>query len=273
MSGARVVPGHDRRGRPVVVKIAGHDLPGAAAAAARELAVYTRLAPSHRLPTPRLLAARVEEHRTVLVLSRHRPAPAAERWPAELWRALVDALVVVHQTDVPTGTGTWSWTPEPGLLLSGPDRAVVDRLWSEPDDQRCLAVVHEQLAELEAAAAGPDRVLSHGDCHPGNVLLDGDRLLLTDWQGARLGASCADLAFVLIRAVPSGAVVPRDELLARYAAGRGLAPAELGRAVTAAQLLTLTRQYPHFAGYLGAGGRARLRSALHRLTAEWRASR
>jgi hypothetical protein len=52
------------------------------------------------------------------------------------------------------------------------------------------------LREL-AALPGGDR-LTHGDYHPGNVLITGDRDVVIDWVGAARGASGADHARTLL---------------------------------------------------------------------------
>lgn len=267
-SGAHVVAGHDGHGSPVVVKIGWHDSVVAARAAARELAVYSRRDTSWPVPTPRLLDVRVDEHCTAMVLSWHPAAPAAQFWTTDLWQALVDTLVLLHEAGPPDDDASWAPSQAPGLRLDGPDRVVIDRLWRTPQDQRCLAIIEADLDALAGAAAGPDRVFSHGDGHTENVLVD-NGVLLVDWQSAGFASSCGDLAFALLRAVPSGAAPAAEPLGKRYAAARGLVASEFLRAVTAAQLLILTRQYPLFAAHLTPQENARLREALHKGTAHW----
>jgi Ser/Thr protein kinase RdoA (MazF antagonist) len=47
--------------------------------------------------------------------------------------------------------------------------------------------------------AGDDRVLLHGDCHPKNALLDGDRIVLVDLDQSGWGSPAADLGSLVAR--------------------------------------------------------------------------
>src|SRR6185295_11569519 len=53
------------------------------------------------------------------------------------------------------------------------------------------------LAALAREAAAPPRVLCHRDFHSRNLLVQGDRLRLVDFQDARLGPVAYDLASLL----------------------------------------------------------------------------
>lgn len=60
------------------------------------------------------------------------------------------------------------------------------------------------LHEIAAALAGgpppgDDEVLLHGDCHPRNSLIDGDRLALIDLDQAGIGSPACDIASLIAR--------------------------------------------------------------------------
>ena len=64
----------------------------------------------------------------------------------------------------------------------------------------------------DALASGPpereERVVLHGDCHPKNALLDGDRVVLVDLDQAGLGSPAADLGSLLARLHQDALVAP-----------------------------------------------------------------
>jgi Ser/Thr protein kinase RdoA (MazF antagonist) len=73
---------------------------------------------------------------------------------------------------------------------------------------RLVAIARPDLADLCNAlaarfAAGPpgpvDEVLLHGDVHPGNALLDGDRINLIDLDQSGIGAAAADIGSLAAR--------------------------------------------------------------------------
>ncbi|MDA8436236.1 MAG: aminoglycoside phosphotransferase family protein [Actinomycetales bacterium] len=103
----------------------------------------------------------------LLLAELHQAQPAAVRPRDDASRGDRDAVVTVLD-----GLGE-PWTGGP---------------WSEParawcvenaDDVRRLVERHDVLAEH---AAGRPRVVTHGEPHPGNVLVSDDRCLLIDWD-------------------------------------------------------------------------------------------
>jgi hypothetical protein len=95
---------------------------------------------------------------------------------------------------LPRVTGEW-WS---GLCLGWVDpqlRAYADR-HPGPVAERARDLVG-RAARQPAALAALDRLtptLLHGDVHPGNVLVDGDRATLIDWGSSRVGPAMLDLA-------------------------------------------------------------------------------
>ncbi|HKF74789.1 MAG TPA: phosphotransferase, partial [Candidatus Dormibacteraeota bacterium] len=84
-----------------------------------------------------------------------------------------------------------------------------------------LAGAGRRLAELRPAPG--DEVVCHGDLHPFNVLVDGDRVTVIDWTAARIAEPAYDLAFTwLLLADPPldlpGALRPPIHVAAAIAA-------------------------------------------------------
>jgi Phosphotransferase enzyme family len=101
--------------------------------------------------------------------------------------------------------------------------------------------------------AGLGTVLTHGDCHVGNLLLGpGGRILWTDWQEVCLSTGLDDLVFLWQRAEFDGARPPRDAMTSAYAAARSLQPDDnLRSALGGCELRSLLVGWPAFLDYGG----------------------
>jgi len=55
--------------------------------------------------------------------------------------------------------------------------------------------------------------LLHGDCHTDNILIEGNQLVWTDWQGAGAGNPAGEFAFPSVRATPSGTTLPQQDII------------------------------------------------------------
>lgn len=56
----------------------------------------------------------------------------------------------------------------------------------------------------------------HGDFHADNILLDNDRMILSDWQNISIGSSAGDISFFISRGKSSGLIMNEDELIDYY---------------------------------------------------------
>lgn len=74
------------------------------------------------------------------------------------------------------------------------------RPWRARAVGRMLADLHLRLAEIPIGETdiptkvGPRESFTHGDLHPGNVLLTANGPVVIDWEGAGVGAADADVA-------------------------------------------------------------------------------
>ncbi|GAA2868848.1 hypothetical protein Acy02nite_83660 [Actinoplanes cyaneus] len=122
------------------------------------------------------------------------------------WRPVVEQLSIVH-------AATAGWPQRPGAAAST-DLATADRAGDVRLDllpPRVARAVRNAWAAVRAGSAG----VVHGDVSAANVLVDGDRVTLLDWDEARVDVPWFDLAFVPSEAAPPGAV----PVAARHAAG------------------------------------------------------
>ena len=111
-------------------------------------------------------------------------------------------------------------------------------------------------------------MLVHGDCHTGNVLHHDGGLAFVDWQSAGFGRASSDLAFVSVRAIPSGVRVPAallDEHVRRsQELGVATDPA-FRRTVALEELAILVFQWPSYARWNSDTGIRRVRRRAGRL--------
>jgi Ser/Thr protein kinase RdoA (MazF antagonist) len=106
---------------------------------------------------------------------------------ADDWRLVVDELVRLHEL-------TRGWPQRPGFASSRQlltdDRGGDVRLGAMPAEG--VAAVRAAWEPLQASAA----CVVHGDLGEGNLLVDGRRVTLLDWDEARVDVPGFDYAFV-----------------------------------------------------------------------------
>jgi aminoglycoside phosphotransferase (APT) family kinase protein len=129
---------------------------------------------------------------------------------ARLHGALVDEQARTHLPDCTL----------PALLLRL--GVWVDEIGSEPL-RRDLRAIDARLAALREQPA----VLIHGDCHPGNILVEGDRVTaMVDWEEAGLGDPRIDICW-LAAALRRHDTALSQQFLDRYVALTGFTTDEL----------------------------------------------
>jgi aminoglycoside phosphotransferase len=125
----------------------------------------------------------------VLVLTamagRHSPAVASTA------ARLGAAIARLHELVPPAGTPTFQRLG--GRRLDG---AVAVIAAARPD---VAGVLHDLRRRLAAWRSGGPGVLLHGDCHPKNLLVDGDAVALIDLDQAGVGEAAADIGSYLAR--------------------------------------------------------------------------
>lgn len=126
----------------------------------------------------------------------------------------------------------------------------------------------DTAALARALRAVPDRFV-HGDCHPVNLLRDGDQIVWVDWQGAGIGSPAGDLAGLWERAESDGADPPREAMLAEYVRRRDIDAEALQLCLTATELSSLFFAWPEYARYHSDDEQAKTTQRLIQLTHDW----
>jgi len=194
-------------------------LPGARAARAQgaksdptsELRAYTLL-DGAGLGTPRLIAAVDEPARTWLFLKLVHGARLEHVGEPEAWQATARWLARAHTVltaragaldDADRAAPAWPppWeAPAADALAAGA---------ADPQRRRRIAALAPAFtAARDRLAAAPPTVI-HGELFPANVLIDGERVCVLDWETTARGPALLDLA-----ALTAGAWEEPDEPLA-----------------------------------------------------------
>jgi Ser/Thr protein kinase RdoA (MazF antagonist) len=93
--------------------------------------------------------------------------------------------------------------------------AEIHRAWSGRADELLALGAQDRRVEAPELDALPD-TLVHGDFHPGNAVVDGDRAVIFDWSDACVANPLFDLHLYLSDVADER---ERDELVEAYASG------------------------------------------------------
>lgn len=238
----------------------------------RELEFYRTVAPTLPVRTPSLIGHVQAEQSVILLLAAVGSATSATEWDDGRWVRAAVELAAVHDTAVPDDP---LWRRRSWILdaIDQPGRADVAAFWSKPGERELLGPILADLPALGRVISAQSPCLFHGDCHTDNLLTsaepDDDAIVWVDWTSAGLGRPADDLAFLSVRAVPSGAAPPREAMLAAYAARRDLALEPLRAAVLATELTCFLLAWPEFAVYNTEVGIDRVRTRVRELARAW----
>lgn len=213
--------------------------------AERELAVYGDLAGSLDV-LPEVLGAHRDDRGVHLLLTAYEPFPAASTLNDSAWVQLADRLGCLQSA--PISAADWL----PSRRWPGPQEVLAAvQLWNDRGSSVPAARGAARLAMTRNLPPLAEPVLTHGDCHVGNLLHGpGGRVLWIDWQEVCLSSGFDDLVFLWQRAEFGGAHPPREAMIAAYAAARDLPlDGPLRAAVEAAELRLLLVAWPHFLPY------------------------
>ncbi|WP_423462947.1 phosphotransferase family protein [Promicromonospora sp. MS192] len=256
-SGAGVYHVRTSTGRPAYLKVTPATLGRAVMAGAeRELRFYRQVAPSLPVATPALLGTVSAPDGLALLLADAGTERAPTAWTDGDWALLGRALARIHATPVPDG----EWA-RPDTLLTAVETPDLDRIrafWA-PVLPRLESLLEQRTETIDQLTSQPTAFV-HGDCHAANIVHGERGPVFCDWQSTGLGRASADLAFLSVRATPTGAEVS-PALVETYLAHRPqpVDPDCLKRAVLLEELAVYVFEWPAFAAYNDATGVARVR--------------
>lgn len=247
-SGARILRVRMRGGAAGYLKVASA---GAAqrGGAERELDFYRRVAATVPVRTPALIEAMTNEQGIALLLEDAGSSLEAGAWTERHWRAVGRDLAGLHATRLPADLReNWRRTDDLLAAIEDPDLDLIKAFWAgQPEISRLLSA----REHIHGSLRGLPEVLVHGDCHTANILDGPHGVVFCDWQSTGLGRAGSDLAFLSVRATPSGTHVPADVIheyrLRSKELGMESGPAAFTRAVALEELAILTFQWPSYA--------------------------
>ncbi|MFK3978777.1 phosphotransferase family protein [Micromonospora sp. NPDC050397] len=266
LSGSDARPVRTATGRNAYLKTTPAGLgPAAVAAARRELTFYREVAARVSVRTPSLLAWHDSGDGVAVLLTSSGHPVEPRRWSPTMWTALGHQLALLHGAPPPPGSD-W-FRPDPLLAaIAAPDAGRVAACWADtiPELPGILARTEDLLSDLNLL----EPVLTHGDCHTDNVAFLDQQPALYDWQSVVVGRPAADIAFLSVRATPSGITVPPD-LVAAYRSHTGYDRDNLRRALLAEELAIFLFLWPPFAALNTATGVAHARRRVRSLATRW----
>ena len=201
---------------------------------------------------PEALFARREEDALMIVEPEYRPLAAYE-WTQDL---LADAMALcarVHAADVSPFTGALAQEEARAehwdLQVSLDGWLRLAEKFPRSMDRALLEKIYADFAAIPARVEALDlpKGLAHGDCHPENFLMDGGKMRLCDWQGARIGCGVGDISFFFSRGADMGVKIDENALIEAYLAALAREGISLSRQAfdkcCAASTLTVSFQF------------------------------
>lgn len=189
-----------------------------------ELAFYRRCGNGIEF-VPNVIYSHGSDEEILLVLQQYRPIPIGE-WDAGLQKRAMETCARLNALETSSFQGILENEPdaEPDaeelpLSESYANWLRLSDRFPNKLDAKLLEEMErhfEAVGQYERTLAIP-QTMRHGDCHPSNFLLDGDSLMLCDWQGVGIGSGIGDVAFFISRGMDMGLAIDRHRLIAEYA--------------------------------------------------------
>ncbi|MFL5731596.1 MAG: aminoglycoside phosphotransferase family protein [Chloroflexia bacterium] len=247
-------------------------LPGSASEvmgrAQREALFYHHLAGRVPLRVPRVLDTNVGDEvgrsPVYILMARYQPSQPPGEWREGQFVEAAGQIASLHAAfwDRTGDLRELPWLKrEQQTPIFAPDRAVegAQSYWRDLQQAKPAGAVPDALETLQnlrslrAILRSFPLTLCHGDCHAGNVLVDGDGgMVWADWQDVGLGRGPVDLSFFMERSYFAGAAVPHASVIRAYrealeaATGQPFPEPEVRHAMVAAELLSWLLAWPPF---------------------------
>ncbi len=209
----------------------------------------------------------------LLVLERLTPITHSD-WDEALLRKTADACAQLHSLDANLFADL-HLRREPVRI----DREATDSAYREWQavlrrhegafQENMLTEIHTHLDVVCPVLNRGSFCICHGDFHPDNIVTDGKRIYIIDWQNISVGKGAGDLSFFLQRSDGFGIPTNSELLFAEYAerlsfyTGRQCDETTLLRESSASALLTI---FTFWAYFLKDAPRARVETFFNAMT-------
>lgn len=200
-----------------------HSDPGLIAGYRKEFEFY-KLNESLRLPyLPKVVHAELhDEYGILLVMDCYAPIPH-ERWDTDLQKQAVDLCARLNSLDIGRLSGLNLHFNPTTINREFTEKAYEDWKFVLGQhkgrfDEALLDEIYRNIDMVCPVLNNEPHYVCHGDFHPDNLLSDGERLYLCDWQNVGIGKCIGDISFFIGRGIGFGIPMNPDELLDYYCA-------------------------------------------------------
>ncbi|MBR4224119.1 MAG: phosphotransferase, partial [Oscillospiraceae bacterium] len=157
---------------------------------------------------------------------------------------IAQVMARIHMTDLSF--------PEDGAKTEMPARERIAECfdgWKSVLDEHSMdaggaRTVADRICDVIRLHDAEEDVTVHGDLHRENLLTDGERIIVCDWQAVGRGKATDDIGFFLSRAAADGIHTDPREFAAMYAdavyelCGRSLDVSDIMAGISAANVIT-----------------------------------
>ena len=84
-------------------------------------------------------------------------------------------------------------------------------------DPKLLDAIYKNICTVPSVLNTEPQYICHGDFHPENILTDGEKLYICDFQGLNIGKCAGDINFFISRGSSMGINIDSEKLLSYYA--------------------------------------------------------
>ena len=84
-------------------------------------------------------------------------------------------------------------------------------------DPKLLDAIYKNIYTVPSVLNTEPQYICHGDFHPENILTDGEKLYICDFQGLNIGKCAGDINFFISRGSSMGINIDSEKLLSYYA--------------------------------------------------------
>ncbi len=223
-SGARVYRVTDRVGS-YVVKHAYPSLCGGnqdmQTSYEREWRFYSALGHLSETAIPQIVyLANEPELGIILVFPYYRTIQLSD-WSEQLQLRAMDVCARIHSLDPDFLKGLGGEFSPACLDNKRLDQSLVqwNRVLSLHDrrfDPNRLKAIYDNMDTICRILNEPPYTVCHGDFHPGNIMLDQDRLIVCDWQNVGIAKGAGDVSFFISRGKAAGIAMEEAQLVDYY---------------------------------------------------------
>ncbi|MCI8632112.1 MAG: phosphotransferase [Lachnospiraceae bacterium] len=224
---------------------------------------------------PEVLDLRSTEEEISILMKRYRMLSRREI-KTELLEKIMRSLASVHVSEIPLFLRQKQHAAQP--LSEEQIRTCVEGWHAVLDehpgvfDGALLECIAERINPIISWHSSEETVLSHGDFHWDNLLMDNEgRILICDWQGVEAGTASGDLSFFFGRLRGDGIQLKEQEVVESYGreirrlSGKRVTWEEMDGHIRAANVIT---SFTCWHAYLHGSGEERVREIYEKMVTD-----